>query len=332
MEMNQLIQAFPEQLQEALAIGQQYTFKTAPKPFKNIVLAGLGGSGIGGSIVQNFVFDTITIPFWVNKEYTLPAFVDADSLVIACSYSGNTEETLVAAAEALQKGATVVAVTAGGALQQFCEQHDLDCMLVPSGMPPRACLGYSIVQLLYALRHFQYIDGAFESDIRATSDLLKTNQSRYETIGRELAEQLYQKLPIIYASGRMEGMAVRFRQQLNENSKVLGWHGVIPEMNHNELVGWRDVDDQRVVVLLRTPSDSERVVFRMEINKDVYRQYTPHVLELMAEGTTFWEQLFSLVHMTDWCSVYLADLRGVNATEVKVIDALKAKLNENPVV
>ena len=332
MEMDKLVQEFSTQLQKALSIGQEYKFRTPQRNFQNIVLTGLGGSGIGGSIVQNYVFDKLKIPFWVNKEYTLPAFVGPDTLVIACSYSGNTEETLSAARAALKQGATVVAITSGGTLKEYCSQNQLDCILLPDGMPPRACLGYSIVQILYTLRHFGFIDGSFEQELRDARHLLQENETRYRQMGYELAEKLLGKLPIIYASGRMEGMAVRFRQQLNENSKMLCWHAVIPEMNHNELVGWRDNAQDKALVILRTPSDPERVAYRMDINKDVYKQYNPRIIELFAEGDSYWEQLFSLVHITDWCSVYLAEMRHVNATEVKVIDALKAKLAENPVV
>lgn len=332
MEMENLVQEFSKQLEKALSIGQAYKFRTPQRNFQNIVLAGLGGSGIGGSIVQNYVFDKLNVPFWVNKEYTLPAFVGPDTLVIACSYSGNTEETLSAARVAMAKKATLVAITSGGALAEYCAQNQLDCVLLPDGMPPRACLGYSIVQILYTLRHFGLIDGSFEEEVRNARQLLHDNETRYRQIGHELAEKLLGKLPIIYTSGRMEGMAIRFRQQLNENSKMLCWHAVIPEMNHNELVGWRDDAQDKALVMLRTPSDPERVAYRMDINQDVYKQYNPRIIELYAEGESYWEQLFSLVHITDWCSVYLAQMRNVNATEVKVIDALKAKLAEKPVV
>lgn len=332
MEMDTLIQEFATQLKKALSIGQTYSFKTPKRTFSNIVLTGLGGSGIGGSIVQNYVFNTIKCPFWVNKEYTLPAFVGPDTLVIVCSYSGNTEETLVAAHEALQQKATVVGITSGGSLQTFCEENNLDCILLPQGMPPRACLGYSIVQVLFTLRHFGLIDDNFIEEVQAAQQLVAQNTDRYRQMGHELADKLLGKLPIIYASGRMEGMAIRFRQQLNENSKMLCWHAIIPEMNHNELVGWRDDARDKALVILRTPSDPERVAFRMDINKDVYKQYNPCIIELFAEGDSYWEQLFSLVHITDWCSVYLAEMRNVNAIEVKVIDALKAKLAEKPVV
>jgi len=154
--MKKLVLDFPIQLHEALIIGKNYRFIAQAKEFNNVVVTGLGGSGIGGSIVQNYVFDKLKIPFIVNKDYFLPSFVNRKSLVIVCSYSGNTEETLAAMRQAIKQRATVVCVTSGGAVAELANQKHLDCILVPAGMPPRACLGYSLVQLLYILSFFSY--------------------------------------------------------------------------------------------------------------------------------------------------------------------------------
>ncbi len=330
MEMDQLIQNFPEQLQRAMSIGRQYKFRTPTRDFQNIILSGLGGSGIGGSIVQNYAADHLKIPFWVNKEYSLPGFAGPDTLVIACSYSGNTEETLAAARQALERGATLLAITSGGALEAFCKKNELDCILIPGGMPPRACLGFSIVQILYTLHYFGVLDNSFEREISSAINLLHARAEQYRQQGRALAEVLLGKTPVIYAPSHLEGMAIRFRQQLNENSKMLCWHAVIPEMNHNELVGWRDNAAGKALVILRTHSDPERVAYRIDVNKDVYRSCHAGITEVYADGNSYWEQLFSLVHITDWCSVHLAAMRYVDATEVRVIDLLKSKLSEKP--
>lgn len=326
--MKQLILNFPQQLTEALSIGQSYLFNTPEKNFKNIVLTGLGGSGIGGSIVQNYVADKITVPFLVNKDYHLPAFVSEDTLVIACSYSGNTEETVMALEQALEKKATVVCITSGGSIAEIAKENNLDCILLPGGMPPRACLGYSLVQVLFVLLHFRFINGDFRSEIETAVSLLKSKGGKLEQKGKEVAEKIHNKVPVVYAGQEFEGLAVRVRQQLNENSKVLGWSAPIPEMNHNELVGWAGGSDQFAVILLRSDLDYERVRIRMDINKTIFEKYTNTIVELEAKGDSYWEQLFYLVHLTDWVSWYLSELRGVDATEVKVIDFLKGSLAE----
>jgi glucose/mannose-6-phosphate isomerase len=141
-----------------------------------------------------------------------------------------------------------------------------------------------------------------------------------------IAKKISGKLPVIYSAGHFEGVAVRFRQQLNENSKILAWHAVIPEMNHNELVGWRDDARDKAVIFLRNVEDFERVQTRMEINKKIIKKHTNTVIEIWSEGKSYLEEVFYLIHLTDWVSVLLADLREVDATEVKVIDFLKNSL------
>ncbi len=327
--MKELIADFPGQLEEALRIGQSYSFKAGGEAPASVLLTGLGGSGIGGSIVQNYVADKLKVPFVVNKDYFLPAFANASTLVIVCSYSGNTEETLQAMKDAIKAKATIVCITSGGEVEALAAKKGLDCILIPGGMPPRACVGYSLVQILYVLKHFGLLRTKFAAEINAAIELLRTDRKAIEKKAQGIAQKLAGKTPIIYAAQDFEGLAIRVRQQINENSKMLAWHGAIPEMNHNELVGWRDKDDSRAVLLLRNENDYERVQTRMDINKKIIRKYTPNIIEVWSKGVSYWEQLFYFIHLTDWVSVYLADLHEVDATEVKVIDFLKGSLAEN---
>ena len=324
--MKKLVQEFATQLQEGLIIGKSHRFVTPQAAFTNVVVTGLGGSGIGGSIVQNYVFDLLKMPFVVNKDYFLPAFVSKSSLVIVCSYSGNTEETVEALNHALKMKSTVICITSGGKVAEIAKKKGLDCILVPAGMPPRSCVGYSLIQILYTLNHFNLIDNKFEKEIAATIKSMKAAEKDTQKKAKVLAKKIFGKLPIIYSSATYEGVAIRFRQQLNENSKILCWHGVIPEMNHNELVGWRDDAKDKVVILLRNNDDYERVQTRMEINKKIVKKYTPNIVEVFSEGKSYWEKAFYLIHLTDWASVILADMRELDATEVKVIDFLKESL------
>ena len=326
--MKKLVLDFPIQLQEAIIIGKNHRFITPATEFSNVVVTGLGGSGIGGSIVQNYVFDKLKIPFIVNKDYTLPSFVSKKSLVIVCSYSGNTEETVMALHQAKKAKATVVCITSGGQIAEFANKKKLDCVLVPAGMPPRACIGYSVVQILYTLSHFGLIGSQFEREIKAAIKYMKVEENETQKKALTISKKIFGKLPIIYSSSTFEGVAIRFRQQLNENSKLLCWHGAIPEMNHNELVGWRDQAQDKAVIILRNKDDYERVQTRMEINKKVFKKYTSNIVEIYSEGKGYWEKVFYFIHLTDWVSVMLADMREVDATEVKVIDFLKKSLSK----
>lgn len=324
--MKKLVLDFPIQLQEAIIIGKNHRFIAGAKEFSNVVVTGLGGSGIGGSIVQNYVFDKLKVPFNVNKDYFIPAYVNRKSLVIVCSYSGNTEETLMAMKQAIKKRATIVCITSGGEVSVIANNKRLDCILVPAGMPPRSCLGYSLVQILYVLAHFGLIGYQFEREIKSAIKAMKEGEHDTQKKALAIAKKIYGKLPIIYSSNNLDGVAVRFRQQLNENSKMLAWHHVIPEMNHNELVGWRDDATDKVVIILRSKDDFNRVQVRMDINKKVIRKHNATIIEIDAEGKSYWEQAFYLIHLTDWVSVALADMRELDATEVKVIDFLKKSL------
>lgn len=326
--MKQLIADFPIQLREALIIGQNYHFLSARKTFSNVVLTGLGGSGIGGSIIQNYLSDKAALPFIVNKDYTLPAFVGENTLVLVSSYSGNTEETVACLQQALKAKATVVCITSGGKVAEIAKKKKVDCILLPAGMPPRACLGYSIVQVLFALQYQKLLKGDFEKEILASIKLIQNETAAIQKSAKAIAKKLNGKIPVIYAAPNFEGVAVRFRQQINENGKMLAWHNVIPEMNHNELVGWRDKNDNLGVIMLRNESDYSRVQMRMDSNKKVIKKYTSTVIEVFSQGKTYWEKVFYFVHLTDWVSVFLAELHGVDAMEVKVIDSLKGELNK----
>jgi len=326
--MKKLVLDFPLQLQEALIIGKNHRFLASGGNFSNVVVTGLGGSGIGASIVQNYVFDKLKVPFIVNKDYFLPAFVNKHSLVIVCSYSGNTEETVMALHEAKKRKATIICVTSGGKVAEFANAKKLDCILVPAGMPPRACLGYSLVQLLYVLAHFGLISNSFEKDIKGSIKQLKAAEEDVQKKAMAVAKKVVGKLPIVYSSSSIEGVGTRFRQQLNENSKMLAWSGAVPEMNHNEFVGWKDDASDKAVLVLRNHDDYKRVQARMDIGNKIFKKYKPTIIEIYSEGRNYWEEVFYLIHLTDWVSVFLAELRGVDATEVKVIDFLKKSLSE----
>jgi glucose/mannose-6-phosphate isomerase len=324
--MKKLVQDFSIQLQEALIIGKNHRFRASGNDFNQVVVTGLGGSGIGGSIVQNYVFDKLKKPFIVNKGYFLPASVNSKSLVIVCSYSGNTEETVMTMQQAIKKRATIVCITSGGTIAEMANKKKKDCILVPAGMPPRSCLGYSLIQILYTLAHFELLDYRFEREIKAAIKQMKAEEAATQKKAMNIARKISDKLPIIYAADNFEGVAIRFRQQLNENGKMLAWHAVIPEMNHNELVGWRNDAQDKAVIILRNHDDFDRVQLRMEINKKIIRKYTSNIIEIYSEGKSYWEKAFYLIHLTDWVSVFLADLRSMDATEVKVIDFLKKSL------
>ncbi len=325
--MDQLIERFMDQLEEAIEIGRNASLKPAASQINHIYVAGLGGSGIGADFVSSFIRDECKLPFLVRKGYHVPAFVGPSTLAIASSYSGNTEETLISYDQIKKQGARLICVASGGKLIERAKTDGYDYIQVPSDWPsPRACLGYSLCAQLWILHHLGYISDSPIRDVQSAIHLLKSESNDIKSQAEKTAQRLYQKIPIIYTEDRMEPVAVRLRQQINENSKTLCWHHVVPEMNHNELVGWREKNQNLVVLYLRNEDDYSRNVTRMELNKKIISQYVDDIIEIHSKGNNMIERALYLVHLGDWISWYLAELRGVDALEVKVIDYLKGEL------
>lgn len=324
--MKELIANFSLQIEEALSIGEAFSFKSAQREFKNIVICGLGGSGIGASFVKDATFNELSVPLNPIKGYFLPKYVDQDTLVIISSYSGNTEEAVQCLQEAIERKASIVGVTSNGEVLRLCKANNYDCIEIPGGHPPRACFAYSSVQLFYILNYFNLIGDHFKASLQLAVKQINENKGLIKKEALNLAESLYDKIPVLYSEDRMESITIRWCQQFNENGKQLCWHNVIPEMNHNELVGWREKNEKLAVVYLRNEDDFEKNRKRMDLNKEVIRNYTNTVFEVWSKGASFIEKAMYLVHLGDWVSFYLADLRGFNVTEVKVIDELKANL------
>jgi glucose/mannose-6-phosphate isomerase len=323
--MKDLVANFSKQLQEALTIAQNAKISPAKK-INNILITGLGGSGIGGTNMAELAVKLSAVPITISKDYFIPGFVNENTLVIVCSYSGNTEETINAMQLAMEKKAQFVCITSGGKVKEIAEQHKFDLIVIPGGFPPRSCIGYSLVQLLHVFEVKQIANLNYKKEVEAAITLLTQKEEDIKQKAKLFADKLHNKIPVIYSLGNTEGLAVRFRQQINENSKMLCWHHVIPEMNHNELVGWAGGNKNLAVCILRTGFDYERNVTRLDINKQVFAKYTDTVFEIMAEGNSLLVQSLYLIHITDWVSCYLADLKNIDPTEVKVIDFLKGAL------
>jgi glucose/mannose-6-phosphate isomerase len=324
--MDQLIARFDVQLKEALAIAKEIELNVKIKDVQHIVISGLGGSGIGGSIAQELLATDCPLPVLVTKDYSLPAYVGKNTLVIACSYSGNTEETLSALEIAYKKKAQIICISSGGKMAEWAFKKKKDFILIPGGMPPRSCVGYSLVQLLSIFKKLKLTKMSVEKDVLESISLLKKEQKNILKQAEKVAKHLADKTPVIYAAAGTEGVAIRFRQQINENGKQLCWHHVLPEMNHNELVAWRDKNPNLAVIFLRHPFDHPRTQMRMKLNQQVIKKCTPHITEIHSKGESVLARQFYLIHLTDWVSFFLSKERNYDCVEVKVIDWLKAEL------
>ena len=324
--MKKLISDFTHQLKQAVDIAEQYILTSYPEEIKNIVISGMGGSGIGGNIVAEAIAAELKIPIIVNKDYTLPVYAGKNTLVIISSYSGDTEETVKAMEEGISKQLKMVCITSGGKIEKRAIEKKIDLILIPKGMPPRAAIAYSVVQLLLILNFHSVISDAYKSDLLAAIKLLDEEEKNMLRDAKEAAALISGKLPIIYSPANMESVALRFRQQLNENAKMLCWHNVFPELNHNELQGWRQSDEDVAVVIFRNETDYTRTAKRIDISNKIISYYDCSMKEVYSKGDSKLERMLYLIHWGDWVSYFIAEMNGIDTLDIRVITYLKTEL------
>lgn len=324
---------FADQCQRALEIVQSADLGQAPSP-KNVVMTGLGGSAAGGDFVRAILDAEGSVPFIVNRDYNLPSWVDADTLVFAVSYSGNTEETLAAYEDARRRGATIVVVSSGGKLTELAKQNGNVLVSVPGGQPPRTAMGYLLVPVLFVCQQYNLVAkqgfaGAIDA-VRAmrASAGPETNSSSNHAM--QLAAELTGKLGVLYAMGGWSAaVAQRWRGQINENSKEMVFTHVFPELCHNEILGWEGSHEQGVsdwvTVILGDGKESERMRVRAQITFDIIGKATKFI-PVNAVGNSVLAKALSLAHFGDYVSLYLAALAGRDPGNMRAIDQLKEEL------
>lgn len=329
---------FHKQLITGIDIGRNADMKGLKQDkFKNIILAGMGGSAISGDLLKSFLQGELSIPFDVHRNYGLPWYADKGSLVICSSYSGNTEETLSAYEMALEVNCNIFCITTGGELSGRAKQHGGPVVTIPSGLMPRSALGYSFAPLIIIFGRLGLCrDYSFELKQTAEKLELWGNQYRFESAKNDaydLALKLAGKIVVIYSgSNYMDVVGHRFKGQICENAKQLAFCNVFPEFNHNELVGWElsaSSQNSLIVVILRDINDHKQIARRMDIVSKIISEKKVEVIELHTRGDDFLTRLFSLIQLADYTSFYMALLNGVDPTPIKVINYLKEKLAEN---
>jgi glucose/mannose-6-phosphate isomerase len=328
--MKKLIEGFTRQLGEALKIGQAVDLVRPGSDIRNILLTGMGASGIVANLVESLTFGRVPIPITVCKGYNIPQFVSPHTLFIACSYSGDTEETLAAVNKAMLKRAHIICITSGGKMLELAKEYNLFYIQLPDGSPsPRAQVGHMLVSLLSALYHTNLIGAAFIKETENAIEYLDRGEKAIQAEAELISKKLKGRLPIIYCDGRLHAMAVRFQNQLNENAKQIAHVNTFPEMNHNEIVGWRfpeTVLQQAQVVYLYSDHDHGRVEKRMEICREIFEKRSRPIVDIIAEGASLLEQYYYLIHLTDWVSYFLAKENQIDPDPVEATVFLKEEL------
>ena len=302
------------------------------KPIKRVVIAGMGGSAISGDIIRTAYSHLIQIE--VCKDYT-PISVRADDLLIICSYSGNTEETLSCYRAGYEKAAYTVAITSGGELKKLMNGKDVWCQL-PEGYPPRTAIGFLFFSLLLILEKFGLIPRR-EGDVRSTISTLMLkagaiagNVMTEFNITKQSAISINHKIPLIYASNpSLAPVAYRLKCQINENAKHPAFYHILPEMNHNEIEAWENKRYHKLFIPVFISYIDEEIQYqkRVKFLRDLFMKENINYLDFYAEGSNYIEKVFSLIYLSDMISYYLAILHNIDPTKIDYIENLKKALS-----
>lgn len=341
--MYNILLNFPTQIKEAIEIGKRIDVDIRDD-LRNIVYCGMGGSAISGDFIKNLLRDKIKIPFEVVRNYSLPGYVDDRTLVILVSYSGNTEETLFCFNEAIEKRAYIACISSNGKIEEKFhslnnKEKALSFIKIPSGYPPRTAFGYLFVTLLYLLIKLGYAEKELLNDLNVALEHLEECSERFNVenspnYAYELALSLMNRLPVIYGSADgTDVIARRWTTQFSENSKILAYYNALPEMNHNEIVGWENLDSVLKsinVVILKDEDDNPRVKLRQNITKNLLikdgEPLPNKIVEVVSRGANKLDRWLYLVYLGDFVSWYLAILYDTDPTPVEKIDTLKKSL------
>jgi glucose/mannose-6-phosphate isomerase len=299
------------------------------KNFNSIIVTGLGGSAISADLMSNFLGSELSIPFIVNRNYHLPSFADENTLLIVSSYSGNTEETISVFDEGIRKKCGIVCITTGGKIGKTALEYNIPIIKVVPGFQPRYSLGLSFFSLLKILQELNIIS-SHESVVTKIISLWKVKGVQFsnEPNGAiDIARDLIGFIPVIYSAADVTSAAgYRLKCQFNENSKLHAFHNVVPELNHNEIIGWESFQDNQFnakLILILDKTYHHQTKKRFDITASLI---SCEKIYLESNEEDFKLRLMDLIYFGDWISYYLALFRGFDPTEIEFINILKEKL------
>lgn len=306
------------------------------RDFKNIVIAGMGGSALAADMVRVLTAGWLHLPLEVVKGYDLPGFVGEETLVIAVSHSGNTEETLSCYQQALDKKSCLAVMSTGGELIKRANNDNITYAQIPAGTQPRMSTVYHLRGLLKLLQHFWVIDGDLYNQVADSADWLEGKISHWtpavpekNNLAKQIAKMTIGKTLVMSGGELTWPLAYKWKISWNESAKNLAFSNQYPEFNHNEFIGWssQPVEKPFTIFDIRSNLERARIRERMELSDRLLSGKRPkaHVLEL--QGRTLMQQLLWGLVLADAASIYTAILNGVNPGPVHLIETLKAELS-----
>lgn len=299
----------------------------------NVVVAGMGGSALAAGLAKDWL--NLGVPFEVVRTYDLPNYVNQNSLVIASSFSGNTEETLSAIDQAVTVGAQVAVATVGGKLKTYAEERQISMVQLPEVTQPRLGVFANLLSIVMVLETYGLLNSQVVDEFRQSADWLSevTKQwvpevSSQDNLAKQLAWQCAGKTPVIYASSLMRSIAYKWKISFNENSKNVAFCSELPEFNHNEFMGWTSHPMQKpyAVIDLISSYDHPQIIRRFEISDRLLSGMRPHAITVHLGGETIIQQMMWACVLADFSSIYLGILNGVDPTPVELVTRLKQEL------
>jgi len=336
-DMLSRVRELPEQCENAWASITSMDLRLSGGDYRNLVVLGMGGSAIGGDLARTLVAGECSIPMLVNRDYDVPAFVDQHTLAIASSYSGNTEETLAALECARAKGASIVTLATGGKLAERARELDLPWVPIKYESQPRAALGHSLILLIGVLCQAGLVSDK-SRDVAEAVEVMQNLQAELapelavaRNAAKKLAVELQGRLPVVYGAGYLSQVARRVKGQFNENSKNWSFYEILPELNHNAVLGYQypaELTERVVVILLRSQLNHPRTARRFDVTQEVLERQGVRCRSVESRGESPLAAMLSVIHFCDHVSYYLALLNGVDPTTVDAISYLKRRLAE----
>ncbi|MEM3957537.1 MAG: bifunctional phosphoglucose/phosphomannose isomerase [Thermoproteota archaeon] len=334
--MEWMISSFPSLLKEAVTLSRGLALPEDYRNVKEIIVCGMGGSAIGGDLFKDLSQSILPLCISVVRDYNLPKYVGESSLVVAVSYSGNTEETLESFKQAYERGSRIIAIASNGLLEKACSKLKIPFLGVPSGYTPRSALPLLFIPLLKIAEEIGFpLVGEGELVeaqrlVEAYNLSLTPENPLSRNPAKQLAARLHEKLPIIYSMGHLKSVALRYKDQINENAKMRAMCDQLPEANHNEVEAWEKIDFKELLHVVFIDSRFKNPYLAESINQLVSTIEKEGVgLSIVKPlGETMLEEMLSAIILGDWVSYYLAILRGVDPAPVKLISELKRKHDE----
>ena len=316
-------------------LGYEFEISQPPVEADNIVYAGMGGSALAA--VLSTSWPGYGVPFQVVRDYDIPAYVSSRTYFIACSYSGNTEETISALEQAEAKGAYIAVIAGGGKLADLARAKGYPLAILPKAEQPRYAVFYNLKALLVLLQKAGLSDGTAIGELEGSADFLKTAVAAWTATvptdknrAKQIAQEVIGKSAVVYGGPKMAPAAYKWKISFNENAKQVAWTNQYPEFNHNEFMGWtkQPVQKPYAVIDLRSKLEHPRVQKRFEVSERLLSGLRPAPIVVEAQGETLLEQLLWTIALGDFVTIYTALLNGLNPAPVDLIEKFKKTLDE----